>query len=496
MGRLIRVARQRWVRLWTKLKDCGISEWPMADRNPRNTVGPCKQTIEFVHPESATTFEASNTSPVAKDLRFGLFDNFIEVQPGGGAKPLHGRVEKDNFVGADSRRFYIRVTDANAKGRPFVECEWWTQFDDVLPGDPSSPRLDDTPKSILTLLPVAPGSSTFVSRGLMLVGNSGDRQIETNSGLTTTVHPKVTTRVGRRTDTESDYRIRRAGMFGFGVAKYPARIADSAAAFTATPVFRKTRTMPLQIYVLESGGNPVLPLKDVARDLVAIRRIFSTFAIWPWATLSAQDGRLGTYVTEKTIDADGVPYTIGLVAPSPGINPRAIDTATRDKLALAHPERDPHTLRLFYIGQFHASYLHSSVLGVAEGVPPDPFPPPGATTSPPPAHLRGMCLVRSARGDHLTAAHELGHQLTRKSELVKATTPLGAPTFVEVSHYRVANFGGERRIAPLNLMNSSGDKTAKSIKPFRVLHPVRLWTNSDQDHHTQSINIELSPFLR
>src|SRR5213079_1979755 len=86
-------------------------------------------TVEFVLDDPANPkFLADVNSIVAAFLRFGLWDNAFRAQ--GNFKRSDN--ERDDFVGADSRRFYIRVRHPSRAGEQTVQADWFTM--DGFPG--------------------------------------------------------------------------------------------------------------------------------------------------------------------------------------------------------------------------------------------------------------------------------------------------------------------------------------------------------------------------
>src|SRR5205823_1626554 len=113
-------------------------------------------------------FLADVNSQVAAFLRFGLWDNAFRAQ--GNFKRSDN--ERDDFVGADSRRFYIRVRHPSRAGEQTVQADWFTM--DGFPGQ----RNVDTGSGdkTITLLERSPG--IFTSKALILACDDFDAGIK------------------------------------------------------------------------------------------------------------------------------------------------------------------------------------------------------------------------------------------------------------------------------------------------------------------------------
>ncbi|NIJ18685.1 subtilisin family serine protease [Sphingomonas naasensis] len=176
-------------------------------------------TVEFVLDDDGD-HRVDGSSPVATALMFGLWDNAYDA-----ARAVRNdAAEASNFVGADRRRFYIRVTDRGATGST-VTARWRTLT--AGGGD------DDAPASQnVTLTETAAGSKVFVSRALMLVTDDTDADQPTHSGLT--AGPDA----GVRNRGQSNHRLRRADLTGSVRADYTAAAGGTVS--VTLPVFRRT----------------------------------------------------------------------------------------------------------------------------------------------------------------------------------------------------------------------------------------------------------------
>jgi len=215
----------------------------------------------------------------------GLFDHAFERQfcPGPPHYDLddpilNERDETRNFVGADSRRFHVRVEDDAPRaagtlpdGRRFVTARWFTR-------DERGALLDDNAgASELTLVEERPGM--FLSRGVMLVSWEQDRDLATHCGIPG-LYAEQRERRGRG---ETDHRLRLASLSGDVVVEYPAAGADSARTRAVARPFqpRDRRTLPLQLFVASRQGTrqPVATTAELGAGLERTRRIYAALGI-------------------------------------------------------------------------------------------------------------------------------------------------------------------------------------------------------------------------
>ncbi len=220
----------------------------------------------------------------AQSLGLGLFDHAFERQfcPGPPHHDLDDPIlneldEARNFVGADSRRFRVRVEDgapAAARtlpdGRRFVTARWFTRDERGAPLD------DNGGADELTLVERRPGE--FVSQGVMLVSGEQDRDLATHCGIPG-LHPEERVRRGHG---ESDHRTRLASLTGDVVVEYASGDAAAHQRLVARPFQpRDRRTLPLQLFVASRRGTlqPVATTAELGAGLERTRRIYAALGI-------------------------------------------------------------------------------------------------------------------------------------------------------------------------------------------------------------------------
>jgi hypothetical protein len=407
-------------------------------------------TVEFVDDPSDThTVDASN--PVATFVRMGLWDHaFTCGNPG----TLNDDVtEVKSFVGADSRRFYLRVKDTKAKDS--VQIKWRTLKSDFT-------NLDAPADEHITLVETGAGTGIFGSRGLMLVSDADDQRQNANSGL-----PATFPTTGVRNFNQSDHRIRRADLEGFVEAEYTP--LGAAPIKVKLPVFQrnpeKRRKMSLQIFVLRvaPGGNGVIDTSAASglwtSELREIREIYGRIGI-----------KVDTVVAPGTpaanIAANGADSIVLIDAPA-GVNPlnvsfNPLNGANDERRLGATFPAQGNTIRIFYVG------------GLASGNRAESWPDIDFAALP----QHGSCFLRGIAATY-NAAHEMGHVLTDKAAAKHTghyVPPAGAP--------------GTRLCTNQNLMRN-GTSVVEG-----VLESKRLYDEADADGTVQVSKILGSPFTR
>lgn len=462
----------------------------MPDGTPKATVGPKPPEIDFVKSaDPAKTFSVGAAEPSATEIEFGLWDHL--VTPSGSV--LNAVADDQNVVGADSRRFYIRVRDDSAKGRGFIEAEWWTAFSDS--STRAAGTVQDDPKSVLNLFEVAGSPGVFTSRGLMLVCDQADRGVSPNSGIASNT-PGVGSAAGLRTDAQSNYRVRRCGMNSFVVARYTPKTGKAKPVNVTAPVFLRAtkKLMPVQVYVLRTspGGSPCLAPADLfTKDLRATTETFERIGIWLWTIVATAD-QANPSADKVTAAPPSLEYKLCVVDSPAGVDPAKVDKAAVGALGRAFPANEPNTLRLFFVVDFAFRDLSFIPLGRSFGITPDPSPPGGCTSTADPPDTVGIAVVRVNRSDVFTAAHELGHLLSDKDKVRKGKLDPNQlqDACIEESHFRDAAAVPLR--VSMNLMNGN----PSLHPPQQILDPKRIWDEFDSDIVNALVNMRASKFLR
>ncbi|MBW4710439.1 peptidoglycan-binding protein [Roseobacter sp. YSTF-M11] len=232
---------------------------------------------------TTSSFEIVNQATAAAAavdfVRVGLWDNAFNTTTGA---LLNGVAEAANFVGSDTRHFFARAVDLN--GGAEIDAEWGTRFgdqsdDDVRPG-----------VETITLPPLTGAANTYVSRALMLVTDTQDRNQATNSGLAA---PHLD--AGARTLGQSNHRLRRITVSdahpldhetmleyspgGFGGRRYTMRASNPV--FDRAPEDRRRIRVHLINVRDVAGGTGALTnarrthVSDTMRAIYAVCGIFA-----------------------------------------------------------------------------------------------------------------------------------------------------------------------------------------------------------------------------
>jgi hypothetical protein len=392
------------------------------------------------------TIEIINAAgAVATAVRIGLWDNAFDAA----GTLLNAADEPNNFAGADTRRFHFRVNDPEATGS-FVNITWKSL---------TSVKTDlDSAGASLTLPETAPGSKTFVSRGLLLTCDVDDVNQKTNSGLTAPLPDP-----GDRNRGQSNHRLKTAQMDGFLKGEYTPT-SGAPAVSVELPVFERTpderRRLPLQIFVLRvaPGGAGVVPTAPGSAIWTTDIRVFKeTYE------------RIGLKV--ETVVAPGTPagdivtvdgLSIVLINAPAGVIPVAVTLADEATIGGAFPAVG-HTVRVFYTGG-----LTSGVRG--EAAPDVDFA--GAPD-------QGTAFVDGPGRTPYTAAHETGHMLTNKTNALN-TGHYNAPSPAD----------GNRFFNNQNLMRN-GTSAAEGVNQSK-----RLWDVADVDGNNGFTASRGSPYTR
>ena len=259
----------------------------MANLESKNPAVGLNAEIEIVQDDPVNPkFRADENSQVVSFVRFGLWESSVPMDPAfmKNQQLLNELSEKDNFIGSDSRRFYIRVRHTAMAGSGRVNVDWITTFKrfkkpsgviDANGATTNRALSDDSPPrgdASITLIERSPG--VFVSNALMLVVGDVDagvlprvvKNVSTNQmSENLTPHSGFAAPgfdSGPRQRTQSNFRIRQGSMFGFIEVQYPASVASGVdpgpVVRKQVPIFKRQpderRRFEAQIVVLR---NPV-----------------------------------------------------------------------------------------------------------------------------------------------------------------------------------------------------------------------------------------------
>ena len=412
---------------------------------------PLAAKLEFVL-DTDGDHKAEASGAVATFVRMGLWDVAFDAPSGPGDSVLANDAAEDkNFVGSDTRRFYLRVFDPDRSGQ--VKVDWRTLKED-------DTALDRPADQSVTLLETQTGSGVFVSRALMLVSDGDDQKQATDSGL-----PAGTANAGARKQGEADHRIRRASMRGFVEAEYAPRRGNPIT--VKLPVFDRgpdeRKTLPLQIFVLRrvAGGAGVVATAAggtlFSRDLRIIRETYERVGV-SFQTVVAP----GT--PAASIARDGQDAVV-LLDPPAGVNAFAVDDAAELKIGTAVPPVDANTIRLIFVGR-----LTSGNRG--EALPEVDF---GGRKDVACAFVNGSLQGTAP----YSPAHEAGHILTNKSVAINGGH-FNAPT----------DPAGNKLRNNQNLMRD-GTSSTEGVRSSK-----RLWDGNDKDGFNAFALVRASHFVR
>ncbi len=376
-------------------------------------------------------------------VRFCLWDNAFNAA----GTLFNNQAEANNFIGADTRRFHIRVRDALARGNATATANWRTT-------NRTGNNLDAPANQSVTLVETPANSGTFISRGLMLVTDTRDQNQGTHTGL---VGGAVVARGA------NNHRIRRGDLRGTLISEY--LVAGLNPMPTRPNVFQRTpddrRRFSVQVFVLRAavGGDGVIPTGAgsalYTTDLRVIRETYARIGLEVDTVV-----RPGTPATDiVTVGADKVV----LIDPPAGVNPADMNFANETTIGTAHPAV-ANTTRVFFVD------------GLASGNDGEAW----SDALAPGADPRNSTVFTIQSTGPYAAAHEVGHVLTDRRGSVATS-----------GHYNQVGLpAGTRLQIGQNLMNPV------TIGVERVNAPKRLWDANDGDAFNQVTEILGSRFIR
>lgn len=484
-----------------------------------------RATITVGHLESLNA-----ASEVTGFVPIGLWDHAFDAA----GNVVNAAAEAENFAGADTRRFFLRLRDASRSGTGSTDIEWRTVREN---GQDFFTPADRR----VTLVETAANSGLFVSRGLLLVTDNDDQNQSTHSGLPAGLPDSG---VVRNRD-QSNHRLRRADVRSRLIATYPQPALPGVRVSRTTPVFSRKpeereeerRRLHLLVYVLRVtvGGDPVVPTAPIfTRDLRVAEESYARFGIevqtvvapgtpaadvvperrlvqnetvrltGPGAFTLLRPPVLSDPRNQVTLTRNGVPAHLVIVtgrAPNPG--EVRLDLAT-GLLTLNQPPAPGDTLAATYVSRGHQVVLLNPPPGVnprqVRFQPTDDeaaiaraaraiantvrvfytggLPTLGNRGESWPDHdfagraQVGCAFVDGTTGGPYTTAHEAGHLLTNK------------PGTAHGGHYvQPANPAGNQLFTNQNLMRN-GTSGAEGVNLSK-----RLWDAADADGVNQFATI-------
>jgi hypothetical protein len=366
---------------------------------------------------------------------------------------LVGKKEEDNYVGSDSQRFHIRVTDLGPQkvktiqGKRCVEIDWWTEF-------PTGPIVDNNLKAKTITLEEDPNNpGMFISKGLVVVSSKTDLTLKPPHCGFDGLYPSGKE---QRKHGESDFRLRLGDLFGNVIASYPSgnSIKDKETVFVKAPIMPKMmqKNLSLNIFILNNPttGKPVVdPNKFFGKMIKKAEEIYAPLGIFlSTSTHSVAESKIKNRVSSFNKIRGGHKnkshvYIIPPVSRNgKAFNPMAITSTEILELASQFPEEN-QTIRVFVVGGL-VGKKGKTLNGVAH--PPVDF---GKNVK------TGSAFFGSS--PDIVLAHEVGHILTNKSACFGRVGVLGPPLVLNAGggHFQMPPEPKSRFVTFYNLMGGS-----------------------------------------
>lgn len=401
---------------------------PPPPASPPSPVAAAAPTLEFLDAAGRAT---RSIDPGLWDGAFADDATLCDSPGAGRAKPLNMAAEAQNFVGSDSRRFYIQVRDPAAAGKGRLTLRWWTEV-------PRRGVLDQPADASVQMVETSPG--LFRSPALLVVTDPWElANVPTTDGN----GGAALLRRGA-----PGYRLRAANLASDVIAEYrpssgiPMR--RSAAVFARTPEAR--RILPVQFYFFHDAAHPPPTSDWVRAELRFIRSVYARVGVHVTTATPALPGGF----TVLNVDGDKV----HLIATWPNMDVNTGLTAAQWALVSAsYPSLDPAgaTLRVFFVGRLAD---HSCGKGAD----------PNGCHAPAIAPDAVWVADRWRAAGTTSAAHEIGHALGLPHVIkdLKATPPINE------------NPSPGSRFAPLNNLMADPPKESK-VFFGTACFPGRLW---------------------
>lgn len=324
--------------------------------------------LDLARPELGTMIDPPARAPASDFVRFGMWNNAYTTTgtAATGVTPprtlRNGDADDANFIGLDSRHFYVRITGVRPRGRT-VRVTLETVNDD---GSPCDVRTGDAAE--ITLIQGA-DPTTYVSRPLLLVNRERDLFVPTHPG-TPGAPPQ------NRVYGESDHRVRMANMYGKVRAHYHGsprltrevqvfapseRVQVTIEVFAFGPPggpFTMAETSPLRSTQSNAGDPGQSPLVQYGldQDLTAIQSVLSRIGVDPIVH------QLHQITLPAQLTAGGAPTTLASV--------QSIDSATWRRMQANFPPSEPWMIRLFVVGSLDSSFNtpNGNAIGVSSSL--------------------------------------------------------------------------------------------------------------------------------
>jgi hypothetical protein len=412
--------------------------------------------------------QPNNAVAAATFVRMGLWDRAFGFPATAVNTPFNDPVEANNFAGADSRKFHLRVRDAASRNAGHVNVDWRTL-------NRANNDLDNPANNFISLVETPANSGVFISRGLILVTDNNDRDLRTHHGLPATI-PQTPPAApdNLRARGESNHRVRRASMFNDMIVEY--RPAAQSTLPVRLPVFQRApesrRRFPVQIFVLRDAPGPAsatavstAPGDPIwATDLRVMRECYERIGI-------AVDTVVAPTAIRTDIVTDGTDSALLIDPPAGILNATNISTADETLLGTTFPAL-PDTMRLFFVRN-----LASGNGGEAWSD--------AITTTPASLPRRATVFTIQTTGP-FAAAHELGHILSNK----QVPTSACDPTVGVRGHYcapapatRLLN---DQNLMKVQFLGGEGVAGAKRIWDGADADGVNYFTAMRRSHYTRN----------
>lgn len=387
---------------------------------------------------------------VLTEVEYGLWDNAAE-RGASGVTLLNEESDDRNFVGGDSRRFFILVKDTSIAPNTFISASWWT-------ANSALGSVSDAPTS-LSLEPRSGRIGEFISKAIMLVNNNDDL-VDVHDGRTGVVS------VGT-----FGYRMKRANLGQAVVASYG---SGSTAAFTAASVFARRKKLTIRLYVHKDASGPCRSSAGVLADVDRAKEIFGRFGVQVEASADP--------AMQSVLDANPVTGASGSTYYEMDLSSYLDSTGLFDKPSCSRAVNDHFSAKGKWIDVFYVPRIDEpGAVGVSNTIPRD-----GVQDPKVPENLNGTSRIvaldrqGAPAADVNTLAHELVHHIGNKEKKIKVPNPPYPDIDWTISHFiepsDVTRVGARLLKELCIITDGSLMGNGKG-----ALGPVRLWDAPDKD---------------